>query len=347
MSANDPTTSAAPAAAPSAGDPNVPLAQMQTPAPGPQLSAADFYALDEGHTGPIRTPQQLLAAVFFFFVIPVFIIIGLVLFVTSAKHPSAGADLSEQAIAQRLQKVGLVEIRDANRALKSGEEVYKAQCTACHAAGVAGAPVTGNAAAWAPRIKTGFDALWQSALKGKGAMGAQGGGDYNDVEIGRAVVFLTNAAGAKFAEPAVPAAEAGAEAATATAATAATATTAGPPVVAPAAAGPSASVVAALAAANKTAAAATAASATPVVAGAGAGQALYNQACAACHAAGVAGAPKFADKAAWAPRIPLGLDALTASVIKGKGAMPPKGGAASASDADIRATVSYMLAAVK
>lgn len=343
MSANDPTTSAAPAAAPSAGDPNVPLTQMQTPAPGPQLSAADFYALDEGHTGPIRTPQQLLAAVFFFFVIPVFIIIGLVLFVTSAKHPSAGADLSEQAIAQRLQKVGLVEIRDANRALKSGEEVYKAQCTACHAAGAAGAPKTGDASAWAPRIKTGFDALWQSALKGKGAMGAQAGGDYNDVEIGRAVVFLTNAAGGKFAEPAAPAAEAGT-------ATATTATTAGAPVVASAAAagpaaeaGPSASVVAALAAANKTAAAATAA--TPVVAGAG--QALYNQACAACHVAGVAGAPKFADKAAWAPRIPLGLDALTASVIKGKGAMPPKGGAASASDADIRASVSYMLAAVK
>ena len=344
MSANDPTTSAAPAAAPSAGDPNVPLVQMQTPAPGPQLSAADFYALDEGHTGPIRTPQQLLAAVFFFFVIPVFIIIGLVLFVTSAKHPSAGADLSEQAIAQRLQKVGLVEIRDANRALKSGEEVYKAQCTACHAAGAAGAPKTGDASAWAPRIKTGFDALWQSALKGKGAMGAQAGGDYNDVEIGRAVVFLTNAAGGKFAEPAAPAAEAGTATATAT-----TATTAGAPVVTPAAAGaaaeagPSASVVAALAAANKTAAAATAA--TPVVAGAG--QALYNQACAACHVAGVAGAPKFADKTAWAPRIPLGLDALTASVIKGKGAMPPKGGAASASDADIRASVSYMLDAVK
>lgn len=341
MSANDPTTSAAPVAAPSAGDPNVPLAQMQTPAPGPQLSAADFYALDEGHTGPIRTPQQLLAAVFFFFVIPVFIIIGLVLFVTSAKHPAAGADLSEQAIAQRLQKVGLVEIRDANRALKSGEEVYKAQCTACHAVGAAGAPKTGDTDAWAPRIKTGFDTLWQSALKGKGAMGAQAGGDFNDVEIGRAVVYLTNGAGGKFAEPAVPVA--GADAATA-------ATTAGASTAAPAAAGavvnagPSASVVAALAAANKTATAATAA--TPA-ATAGAGQALYNQACVACHAAGVAGAPKFADKAAWAARIPLGLDALTASVIKGKGAMPPKGGAASASDADIRASVSYMLAAVK
>ena len=66
----------------------------------------------------------------------------------------------------------------------------------------------------------------------------------------------------------------------------------------------------------------------------------------ACHASGAAGAPKFGDKAAWAPRIKTGLDALTASVIKGKGAMPPKGGSA-ASDADIRAAVEYMVSAAK
>ncbi len=77
------------------------------------------------------------------------------------------------------------------------------------------------------------------------------------------------------------------------------------------------------------------------------GEALYKQACLACHAAGVAGAPKFGDKAAWAPRVKSGVDAMTASVIKGKGAMPPKGGAGSASDADIRAAVEYMVAAAK
>jgi cytochrome c5 len=79
---------------------------------------------------------------------------------------------------------------------------------------------------------------------------------------------------------------------------------------------------------------------------AGAGEALYKQACAVCHVAGVAGAPKFGDKAAWAPRVGAGVDALTASVIKGKGAMPPKGGSA-APDADIKAAVQYMLNAVK
>ncbi len=69
-------------------------------------------------------------------------------------------------------------------------------------------------------------------------------------------------------------------------------------------------------------------------------------ACAACHIAGVAGAPKLGDKAAWAPRLAAGIDGMTASVIKGKGAMPPKGGS-SASDADLRAAVEYMVSTVK
>ena len=86
--------------------------------------------------------------------------------------------------------------------------------------------------------------------------------------------------------------------------------------------------------------------AAPVAAKADAAPALYAQACAVCHAAGVANAPKLGDKAAWAPRLALGVDGLTASAIKGKGAMPPKGGTA-ASDADIKAVVAYMVAAVK
>ena len=281
---------------------------------------------DEAHTGPIKTPQQLLAAVFFSFVIPIFAIIGLVYYVTSANKTAPGAVDTDKAIALRIQKVGSVEIRDANRPLKTGEEVYKAQCTACHAAGLAGAPKTGDVGAWAARIKTGYDALLTSALKGKGAMGAQGGGDYQDTEIGRAVVYLTAAAGGKFAMPAAPAA----------AATAAPAPAAATPA---AAAAPAAAVVVAAA---PVAAAAPAA----VKAAANNGEALYKQVCTACHAQSVAGSPKFGDKAAWAPRIKTGIDALTASVIKGKGAMPAKGGSA-ASDADIRATVEYMVNAAK
>lgn len=156
---------------------------------------------EEDHTGPVKNPKQLLLTVFFSFVAPIFIIIGLVLYVTSDKKPEAGAVNMEKAIAMRIQKVGAVEIRDANRELKSGEEVFKAQCSACHTAGLAGSPKLGDVAAWAPRIKTGYEALLNSAVKGKNAMGAQGGGDFETLEIGRAVVYLANAAGGKLEEP--------------------------------------------------------------------------------------------------------------------------------------------------
>jgi cytochrome c5 len=165
-------------------------------------------AIEEDHTGPIKTPKQLLVAVFFSFVIPIFAIIGLVYYVTTQNKPAAGTVNMEQTIAQRLQKVGSVEIRDANRELKNGEAVFKAQCTTCHAAGVAGAPKFGDGAAWGPRINTGYEAMLNSALKGKGAMGAQSGGDFEDLEIARAVVYMANAGGGKFEAPKAPAAAA-------------------------------------------------------------------------------------------------------------------------------------------
>jgi cytochrome c5 len=159
---------------------------------------------EEAHNGPIKNPKQLLVAVFFSFVVPIFIIIGLVYFVTSENKPAAGAVNPERATAERIQKVGMVEIRDANREMKTGEQVFKAQCTACHTAGVAGAPKFGDAGAWGARVKTGFDALLNSAMKGKGAMGAQSGGDFSDYEVARAVVYMANAGGGKFDEPKKP-----------------------------------------------------------------------------------------------------------------------------------------------
>ena len=59
------------------------------------------------------------------------------------------------------------------------------------------------------------------------------------------------------------------------------------------------------------------------------GKKTYDATCAVCHGAGVAGAPKFGDKAVWAPRLKTGIDTLYSSAIKGKGAMPAKGGNAS------------------
>ncbi len=88
------------------------------------------------------------------------------------------------------------------------------------------------------------------------------------------------------------------------------------------------------------------AAAVATAAPAGAAPALYTQACSVCHEAGIAGAPKYGDKAAWAPRLAAGVDGLTASAIKGKNAMPPRGGS-QGSDADIKAVVAYMVEAVK
>jgi len=160
----------------------------------------------EDHSGPVKTPKQMLLLSLASFIIPVFIIIGLVFYVTSANKTAPGAADAEKSLAKRIQKIGAVEVRDANRLLKAGQEVYTAQCAACHAVGAAGAPKFADAGAWAPRIKQGLETLVTSSLKGKGAMGAQAGGDFNDTEIARAVVYMTNNAGAKFAEPQAPAA---------------------------------------------------------------------------------------------------------------------------------------------
>lgn len=74
---------------------------------------------------------------------------------------------------------------------------------------------------------------------------------------------------------------------------------------------------------------------------------IYNSVCGACHNSGAAGAPKLDDKGAWAARVAQGKEALYKSALNGKGAMPPKGGAADLSDGEIKATVDYILGKVK
>ncbi|MGJ7486145.1 c-type cytochrome [Variovorax sp. LT2P21] len=186
------------------------------------MSADPHYqATEEAHTGPIKNPKQLLLAVFFSFIAPIAIIVGLVAFVVSGTRPSGTAegdnmalygvskDARDRELADRLKKVGAIEIRDANRALAAGDAVFKAQCVACHGApGIPGAPHLNDAAAWGPRIGQGYAMLLEHALKGKGAMPPQGGGDFEDLEIGRAVVYMANAGGATFPVPDRPAAAA-------------------------------------------------------------------------------------------------------------------------------------------
>ncbi|MDP1899512.1 MAG: c-type cytochrome [Rubrivivax sp.] len=175
--------------------------------------APSGQAAPEVHEGPIKTPKQLILTVVASFVIPIVVIILLVNFVDFGARTGAGSDgLEEEAVARRIQPVGDVTIRLATAAgaLRSGEQVYQAQCAACHATGIVGSPKLADAAAWGPRIKTGYEALLNSALKGKGAMTPQGGGEFNETEIGRAVVYMANQGGAKFDEPKAPASAASA-----------------------------------------------------------------------------------------------------------------------------------------
>ncbi|WP_321865320.1 c-type cytochrome [Paraburkholderia tropica] len=312
------------------------------------------------HGAPIKTPGQLIAAVIAGFAVPIVIIVLLAYYVDNTTRTGAGTDeLSAQQVASRIAPIAQVSIRDANapRVYKTGEQVYQAVCSACHASGAAGAPKFGNAGDWAPRIAQGYDTLWHTALSGKGAMPPRGGtspDDYSDYEIGLAVAYMANHGGANFQDPPKPApgaanAASGAAAAAPGAANAAS----GAAAAAPAASGADANAAQASAAAAAIAAIPQAASGNPAAGGATqsadasqAGKALYTQVCQACHAAGVLGAPKFGNKDDWAPRLKDPMDTVYNYALHGKGAMPPKGGS-NASDADVKAAVDYMVSAAK
>jgi cytochrome c5 len=77
------------------------------------------------------------------------------------------------------------------------------------------------------------------------------------------------------------------------------------------------------------------------------GESIFNTTCTACHSTGAAGAPKIGDKTAWGPRLKDGMPAVYAFAMKGKGAMPPKGGNASLSETDVKAAVDFMVSKVK
>jgi cytochrome c5 len=288
------------------------------------------------HESAIKTPKQLIAAIVAAILVPIICIILLVQYVTS--DPKVGAGSSSQtpeAIAARIAPVADqgFTLKDVNapKQLQTGEAVYTATCSACHANGTLGSPKFGDAGAWAPRIAQGYDTLLSHALAGIRQMPPKGGNaDLDDVEVARALVYMANKAGAKFKDPEVKAVAAPV-AATTPAASAAAATPA------PAAATPA--VVAAAASAPVAAAPA-----------ADAGKKLFETTCTACHTPGIAGAPKFGDKAVWAPRIKQGVATLYEHALKGfqgkTGVMPPKGGS-SASDADVKAAVDYIVAAGK
>ncbi len=302
---------------------------------------------DQHHESLIKTPKQLIVTVLASFIVPIVVIVLLANYVSSGRKTGAGGEgTTVEATDARISPVAGFDLVDPNapRTLKSGEDVFKAVCTTCHGAGIAGAPKFGDAGAWAPRIAEGAPTLYDHAIKGyqgkAGVMPPKGGNsDLDDVEVQRAVVYMANAGGAKFPEPAAP--------------DKAPATASATPPAPPAAPQPDPNVVKAIAAINAGGAATMVAAAAPAPAAAGAdaaGQKLFESVCTACHGMGIAGAPKFGDKAAWAPRIAEGLDTLYQHAINGyqgkNGVMPPKGGS-TAPDDDVKSAVRYMTAAAK
>jgi cytochrome c5 len=166
------------------------------------------------HTSLIKTPKQLVIVVLLSFIVPVTLIIMFVQLAMDGKHKPEATAASEEAVAKRLKPAGSVVV-DPNAPAPvavevaavappgaaapaatggdsaKGKSVYDTACMACHAAGVAGAPKAGDKAAWAPRLKTGKDALYTAALKGKGAMPPKGGNaSLSDGDVKAAVDYL-------------------------------------------------------------------------------------------------------------------------------------------------------------
>jgi cytochrome c5 len=117
---------------------------------------------------------------------------------------SEQSKVDPELTATLIQPVARVEIQAVTIApgSRTGEQIVKSICAGCHDSGAVGAPKTGDAGEWGPRLALGFEALTSSAIAGKGAMPPRGGGsDLTDTEVARAVAYLANLAGASYTEP--------------------------------------------------------------------------------------------------------------------------------------------------
>ena len=153
----------------------------------------------EEHSSPIKTPQQLIVVVVLSFVVPVAAILLLVKLITGGMHidPTSSA-MSEDAIANRLKPVGEVSVaattEQGAEGASAGEQLFNTVCQACHAAGLAGAPKTGDKAAWDARLAQGTETLYASAINGKNTMPAKGGAmNSPDADVRAAVDIMLEA----------------------------------------------------------------------------------------------------------------------------------------------------------
>ena len=235
--------------------------------------------------------------------------IALIILITQLVTGGSHGSADDSAILSRIAPVGVVQIAAPSgpKGNLTGEQVFAQVCKTCHEAGIAGAHKLGDKAAWAKVIAQGEKTTVQHAIAGLRAMPPRGGN-----------ADLTDAEVQRGV--AYMASKAGASWKEAPIAAAPAEAKAAAPAAAPAATAPD-------------------------------GKKAYDTACVACHGMGIAGAPKFGDKAAWSARIAQGTAVLHDHAIKGfqgkAGVMPPKGGAASMPDADVKAAVDYMVAAAK
>lgn len=141
--------------------------------------------MSEEHGNLVNTPKQLIIICVLALVLPVAIALLGAQLVSGSKHIDGSE--TKKSVEQRIKPVGELVKYDgapppATAAVvavaakaKSGEEVYNGACVACHGAGIAGAPKTGDKALWAPRIAQGVATLYEHAIKGFKTMPAKGG----------------------------------------------------------------------------------------------------------------------------------------------------------------------------
>ena len=131
----------------------------------------------------------------------IFLIVMLVVSIQSRLGAEDPAPVADKVVRERIQPFGVSMAIDPNapRVEKTGEQVYNDVCTNCHGSGALGSPKYKDAGAWGPRIAKGWDTLLDHGFKGFNKMPARGGEpDLSDLEVARAIAFMTNAAGAKF-----------------------------------------------------------------------------------------------------------------------------------------------------
>jgi len=236
-----------------------------------------------------------------------------------SKESDVAIEANNAETLARTTPVGTMAVGEASQQVASaapaevmsGEQVYQTACVVCHGAGIAGAPKFGDAAAWAPRVAQDIEVLYEHALNGFNAMPAKGGNaGLSDDAVKSAVDYMIGRDGG--GQEAVTTPAQGSDESTSTTQVQE----------------------------NKTAMATAATDHS-------AGETVYTASCSVCHTAGVAGAPKLGDAAAWEPRITQGTEVLYAHALTGFKAMPPKGGNVSLSDEDVKSVVDFMLSTVQ